>query len=58
MNLDRLTCAFLNLPETNDHKRLLGVPKGRFDAMAVDSALRRRLAQILVHPAGRSKQAS
>ena len=58
MNLDRLTCAFLNLPDTNDHKRLLGVPKGRFDAIAVESALRRRLAQILVHPAGRSNQAT
>ena len=58
MNLDRLTCALLNLPDTNDHKRLLGVPKGRVDAIAVESALRRRLAQIQVHPAGRSSKAT
>jgi len=57
MNLDRITCALLNLPSTNDHSRLLGIPKGRADVIAVESALRRRLVQIQVHPACRSKEA-
>jgi len=57
MDLDRLTCLLLGIPETNDHKRILGVPKGRNDHMAFDTALRRRIAQLYAHPSGRTKEA-
>ena len=58
MDLDQLTCSFFGLLETSDHRRLLGVSKNRNDQIAVDIALRRRIAQIYSHPRGRSEEAS
>ena len=58
MDLDKLSCFLLGIPDTNDHKRILGVPKNRHDVIAIDTALRRRVAQLYSHPNGRTKEAS
>ncbi|MDP7006522.1 MAG: hypothetical protein QF718_09975 [Phycisphaerales bacterium] len=57
IDLDALTCKYLGLPSTNDHRRLLGLPSGLIDETIVNRSLRRRLAQLHVHPNGRSEEA-
>ena len=57
MDLDRKTCIFFGIPKTGDPRQLLGIPSNRSDQNAVKSALRRRLAQLHVHPNGMSKEA-
>ncbi len=58
MDLDKLACFLLGVPDTHDHRRILGVPKNRQDIMAIDTALRRRIAQLYSHPKGRTKEAT
>lgn len=57
IDLDSMTCDFLGLSPTNDHRRLLGLPTGHVDATVVNRSLRRRLAQVHVHPQGRTQEA-
>lgn len=58
MDLDKIACFLLGVPETNDHRRILGVQKNRHDVIAIDTALRRRIAQLYSHPNGRTKEAA
>ena len=57
MNRDQLACLLLGIPDSNDHRRILGIPKDRFDHMSIETALRRRIAQLYAHPSGRTKEA-
>ena len=58
MNLNKLTADFLGVNETEDPRLLLGITKGRADKGAIRNALRRRLAQIHVHPEGFTENAT
>lgn len=58
MNLNKLTADFLGVHETEDPRLLLGITKGRVDKGAIRNALRRRLAQIHVHPEGFTENAT
>ena len=57
MNRDQLACLLLGISETNDHRRILGISTDRHDHMAIETALRRRIAQLYAHPSGRTKEA-
>lgn len=48
---------FLGVPEQADPFVLLGLKPDHADALAVDEALRRRLAEVFRHPDGRSEDA-
>lgn len=58
MDLNLLTAEFLGIPTTTDPRILLGMTTGRTDHIAIKNALRRRLAQIHVHPTGHTREAS
>ena len=55
--LINLTSEFLGIPETDDPRLILGITTGRTDQIAINNALRRRLAQLHVHPSGHSIEA-
>jgi len=50
MDLNRETAALLGIPFTENPWLLLGVTAGRRSQIAINSALRRRFAQLHVHP--------
>ncbi len=50
MDLNRVACELLEIPETDDALSLLGIASGRFDLPAIHAGLRRRIAQLAVHP--------
>ena len=50
MDLNRISCKLLSIPETDDALVLLGIPRGRFDIHAISAGLRRRYVQITMHP--------
>jgi len=55
MTIEKQTSELLGIPQTSDRRVLLGIAKGRRDRIAIQNALRRRLAQIQVHPEGYTK---
>ena len=57
MDLNRTTSEILGIPFTEDPRLILGVTTGRTDHIAINNALRRRLAQLHVHPSGHSEEA-
>ena len=58
MTFEHRTSELLGIPTTNDFRLLLGIRKGRTDRIAIQNALRRRLAQLHVHPLGHTEEAS
>ena len=58
MSLERKTSEFLGIPLTTDYRLLLGITRGRSDRIAIHNALRRRLAQLHVHPDGYTDEAN
>ena len=57
MELDLQTAEFFGITSSTDSRSLLGVTTGRTDHIAINNALRRRLAQLHVHPNGNSPEA-
>jgi len=53
-----ITAEFLGIPETDDPRLILGITTDRTDHIAINTALRRRLAQLHVHPSGHSQEAN
>ena len=58
VSLERETSEFLGIPITTDYRLLLGITRGRNDRIAIYNALRRRLAQLHVHPNGFTDEAN
>lgn len=58
VSLEGETSEFLGIPATTDYRLLLGITSGRNDRIAIHNALRRRLAQLHVHPDGYTDEAN
>ena len=58
MSIEKVVSVFFGLPKDSEPRVLLGVPRDRFDKLAIKNALRRRLAQLHVHPQGFTDEAN
>lgn len=58
MDPNRLASKFLGIPYTENPWMLLGIASGNSNAAAIANALRRRLAQLEVHPHAQSQEAN
>jgi len=58
MSVIETACIYFGIPETDDPRLLLGIQHGRYDRIAIRNALRRRLAQLHVHPQALTDEAA